>query len=382
MAGWRDKLQPASFRGVPFSVLSESRKVGRRNVLHVFPQRDVGAVEDLGKVVNGPLGFQGYVIGPDFIARRDALIDALEKGGPGVLVHPVYGKIEVNAGECDVATTRDEGGMATFSLNFVVAGADPFPVATPDSGAIIAGAGAALASASAARFAARATVSTPFEAVAAVSAWAGQIAAVRAQVQSLTADMLRNPSQFVGALKSIERNLSALVYTPAALVSQVQALVSQIVDTRIVLQLVDAYAGKFSPGGSYADAYANEAARAFAQAVLVAAAYASADTAYVTYDDADAFRNRFADAAGAEQGVSDADAYGALLDLSNAVWDDIDARAADLVQVVRVDVPVPASSLELAQRLYADAERAAEIAERNGVLHPGWCYGSLSVLSA
>ena len=73
---WRDNLQTASFRGVPFQVESDTRTVGRRNVLHVFPQRNVGAVEDLGRVVNAPLSFTAYVIGLDFLAKRDRLIEA------------------------------------------------------------------------------------------------------------------------------------------------------------------------------------------------------------------------------------------------------------------------------------------------------------------
>ncbi|WP_374707575.1 DNA circularization N-terminal domain-containing protein, partial [uncultured Deefgea sp.] len=37
---WREQLQPASFRGVPFYVYTSSGEVGRRNVVHEYPLRD------------------------------------------------------------------------------------------------------------------------------------------------------------------------------------------------------------------------------------------------------------------------------------------------------------------------------------------------------
>ena len=46
---WRDNLLSASFRGIPFKVLDTTTQVGRRNVLHQFPFKDVPYVEDLGK---------------------------------------------------------------------------------------------------------------------------------------------------------------------------------------------------------------------------------------------------------------------------------------------------------------------------------------------
>ncbi len=47
-SGWRDRLQDASFRGVPFKVEEESAGTGRRVETHE-PERDKPYTEDLGK---------------------------------------------------------------------------------------------------------------------------------------------------------------------------------------------------------------------------------------------------------------------------------------------------------------------------------------------
>ena len=64
---WRDTLQPASFRGVPFEVDDMSAKFGRRNVEHAYPQRDRGFVEDLGRA-GRRFSVVGFVLGDDWRA--------------------------------------------------------------------------------------------------------------------------------------------------------------------------------------------------------------------------------------------------------------------------------------------------------------------------
>ncbi|HHG0355951.1 TPA: DNA circularization N-terminal domain-containing protein, partial [Escherichia coli] len=46
---WKDRLQGASFRGVPFKVEEESAGTGRRVETHEYPNRDKPYTEDLGK---------------------------------------------------------------------------------------------------------------------------------------------------------------------------------------------------------------------------------------------------------------------------------------------------------------------------------------------
>lgn len=119
---WRDNIRPASFRGIPFGVLSAEKSAGRRVTVHEFPQREDVYAEDLGA---SPKSFtlEAFVIGPDYPARRDALEDALNQPGPGLLAHPWYGELWVSQNApYTVSHSAQDGGMAVFSLSFVLAG--------------------------------------------------------------------------------------------------------------------------------------------------------------------------------------------------------------------------------------------------------------------
>ncbi|QLR42790.1 DNA circularization N-terminal domain-containing protein [Enterobacter sp. RHBSTW-00994] len=126
---WKDRLQEASFRGIPFKVEGEGAPVGRRVETHEYPNRDKPYTEDLGKVTFRP-NITAYVVGDDCWEQRDRLIEALNKPGPGALIHPTYGEISVCVdGEIKVSTTAGEGRMVRFDLQFVEAGELSYPTA-------------------------------------------------------------------------------------------------------------------------------------------------------------------------------------------------------------------------------------------------------------
>ena len=93
---WRDRLQPASFRGAQFFVESNSKTPSRRQVIHEFPLREDVELDDMGR---GPDRFQvkGYVIGPDYDIARDALEDALH--------------VPLSGPELALAATADSGAQ-------------------------------------------------------------------------------------------------------------------------------------------------------------------------------------------------------------------------------------------------------------------------------
>lgn len=124
---WKDRLQDASFRGVPFKVEEESAGTGRRVETHEYPNRDKPYTEDLGKVTFRP-SITAYVVGDDCFDQRDRLIEALNKPGPGTLVHPTYGELKVCVdGEVRVSTSKSEGRIVRFDLKFVEAGELSYP---------------------------------------------------------------------------------------------------------------------------------------------------------------------------------------------------------------------------------------------------------------
>ncbi|QWA30500.1 DNA circularization N-terminal domain-containing protein [Pseudomonas sp. RC3H12] len=132
MSTWRDQLHPASFRGVPFHVDSDSMPAGRRTQTHEYPQRDKPLVEDLGRVTR-EIKLAGFVIGEDCYFQRDNLLNALDKPGAGELVHPWYGRLTATATSCSVSHERREGGMVRFDLVFVEDGEKGFPAGVPNT---------------------------------------------------------------------------------------------------------------------------------------------------------------------------------------------------------------------------------------------------------
>lgn len=121
---WRDNLQDASFRGFPFKVSVSETGVGRRNVVHQYPQRDTPYIEDLGQDTD-EFVVTGYVIqnrenGFNYFEERDNLIFALREPGPGTLIHPFLGSQRVSlVGKARIRETFDRGGIATFDMTFV-----------------------------------------------------------------------------------------------------------------------------------------------------------------------------------------------------------------------------------------------------------------------
>jgi prophage DNA circulation protein len=128
---YRDALKPASFKGVVFEVDGASYESGRRGALHEYPNRDIPYYEDLGKKAD-VYSFEAFIIGDDYIKRRDDLIKACTGDGSGTLVHPSLGRIDCFCTAISVSERTSEMRMARFSLSFTVSGKPALPSALPD----------------------------------------------------------------------------------------------------------------------------------------------------------------------------------------------------------------------------------------------------------
>ncbi len=120
------QLFTASFRGVTFHVEGSSVSAGRRTVTHQFPMRDDPFTEDLGR---GARSYQitGFVLGDDYIDQVQRLRAALEESGPGTLVHPELGEMQVVAdGSCTINFDQVLR-RAQVSMAFIEAGRVEFP---------------------------------------------------------------------------------------------------------------------------------------------------------------------------------------------------------------------------------------------------------------
>lgn len=133
---WKQKLRSASFRGVPFHVQDSSGDLaGRRSALHEYPGRDDAYSEDMGRKARN-FSLTAYVIGADYMAQRDKLIEACAKAGSATLVHPTLGSITALCTGCKVSEGKD-GRMATFALTFDEDAGNTQPSAKADTAAAV-----------------------------------------------------------------------------------------------------------------------------------------------------------------------------------------------------------------------------------------------------
>jgi prophage DNA circulation protein len=129
--GWRDLLKPASFRGVPFYVSGTETGIGRRSIVHQYPFRSIPYVEDMGMEAD-EFTINGYVISNrandyNYFNARDALINALQEKGSGTLIHPYLNEKQVSLiGKARLTETFEEGGIARFTMTFVLAGVNRY----------------------------------------------------------------------------------------------------------------------------------------------------------------------------------------------------------------------------------------------------------------
>lgn len=146
-----EQLQKASFRGVPFEVTAASLTAGRRTVVHEYPQRDKPYVEDLGRA-SRKLTIKAFVVGSDYLARAQRLLAAIEKPGPGTLVHPWLGEMRVTLSAVSELTFDTALGVANVTFTATEAGELEFPSATADRTGLVLAAADTLSESAISRF--------------------------------------------------------------------------------------------------------------------------------------------------------------------------------------------------------------------------------------
>lgn len=129
---WKDRLLPASFRGIPFFVESHTHSGGRNFKRHEMPGQDGSFNEDLGKKTDG-YTIEAYVLGDNYFFIRDALITAMKAEDAGLLIHPYLTPISVQPEGFTLKENNKSGRIAFLSLQFGEAGNSGFPLAVIDA---------------------------------------------------------------------------------------------------------------------------------------------------------------------------------------------------------------------------------------------------------
>ena len=124
---------PASFRGVAFAVTQTDFVGGRRQAVHTYPGKDIHWVEDMGRALRR-FRLRGFVLdgsvklGRASIAmQRSRFIEACEKKGPGILVHPTLGSLTVSVYPFSISEGLDASNYSEVSLECVETGVQTFP---------------------------------------------------------------------------------------------------------------------------------------------------------------------------------------------------------------------------------------------------------------
>ncbi len=201
---WKDRLRPASYRGVPFGVLDSTAQFGRRNVVHQYPYRDSVWVEDMGKAarrvnITGFLVENGAYGGGDVIGQRQRLIAACEAPGDGELVHPTLGRMNISNLGLTTEERWDQGRVFVLKFSFIESGKRIYPGVTTSTSDAVKSAADAADKAVAQDFASK--VASAIKQGAAVVSQAASTAAAWARKAQTLANDATNLYNMVGTLK-------------------------------------------------------------------------------------------------------------------------------------------------------------------------------------
>ncbi len=385
---WREDLRPASFRGVPFHVEAHDLTGGRRLALHQFPLRDEPYAEDLGRQGRNQ-NVDAYVVGDDYMAARDKLIAALEKAGPGSLVHPYLGTMQMAVRSYRLRESTRDGGIARFAIAFVEAGAAAFPSAAADT-------------AGQCQLAADTLLETAAEDF---KSWWNVDGLPQPVIAELEAELDRTLDGVTRLVGHIAGPIAAEIRAPANMAAALIGAVAQVAAVAgSPLQAARLYESLFSAGSRSAPVPTNTPTRRrqarsvnalhqlTRRAAVAEASRQSARAEFTARADALAQRTTLTAALDAQSAATDpvsgapiADAvYQAMADLRAAVAEDLRIRGARLPELTRYTPPGTLPALVVAHRLYGDATREGEIVNRNRIRHPGFVGGGqgLEVLNA
>jgi prophage DNA circulation protein len=440
VAGFLGLLQTASFRGVPFKVISSQIKKGRKIASHDYPFRDGGWAEDMGRALR-TYSFTGYLIGDLGAAMQLALDTVVELPGPGLLIHPTVGAQMVAVLSCSTSVRKDAMRVIEVAFEFIeqgdrsltatliatavsvisatsdcltAAGTDLGSSAGPSAAAgsapiaagvsVVAsfGAACALGGADPAGIVSVAAGLAPADSTVTYGRYAAGSASTAlpagTTVATLQADITAQRAAIAAAASAATTAAAgfsattapALVTTVAAVVEAMRATMSDPADQVRVLLHIAGF--PFTAVGSVTGIAGDVATVTSAMSAmcrrmaLVSVARATSVYQPVSYQDAQtlltlvttAFDVEITAAADAGEDAT----YGALRTLRVAVVTDLTTRGATLPQVITAAFALPLPALVVAQILYRDATRSDEIAAEADMPHPAFCPISMQVLAA
>lgn len=399
MSSFISQLRQGSFRGVSFDVPQDEVSFGRRVVTEEFPGRDEPGHEDLGASVR--VFTITAVVGGNrsFLSTAAALEAALTKSGPGTLIHPHYGELDVIVKDARREHSSTRVGDVNFSITFEKYGKPLAPLAASDTLAGLSFASGNLLKALEADFKSRfiissipdfvssdglmritslvSTLSSGLSAGGFASLLSGILPSWASLLPSLSDDVTHLFDNLVSLVKPKRKPaVGAAPAAPAATAVPLMRVLAPIVatPTPATFGFSTSQLPRREQNAQAIDGLFRGAAAA---AICSAARYAQ----YESREQAVAVRGQVFDAVtllrddfGSRQWDASWQATGSVL---AAISRDINVRLGRLPRTVRVKTYAVRSSLALANRLYGDDTaviftRGEDVVRRNGVRHPGF----------
>ncbi|MBI1214556.1 MAG: hypothetical protein GC185_01900 [Alphaproteobacteria bacterium] len=401
MADYLTQLRRASFRGIQFDCPENESGGGRRVVRHDYPGKDQPTFEDLG------LDSQSFTVtaiinGDGFAKLADTFEAALQKSGPGTLIHPLYGQLQVIVtGRWRRSSSAATVGDVTFSIPFERYNGPVYPSAAADTVAGLSAAGDNLAAAVTAEFKAAFDANVPD--FLSTDALGRANSFITGLSSSLSQAGLKNPlsialpvlSDISGGLSdtilALYDSISAAAQPKAvpvvgaatadqltgAQVTQLAGVMSQVSTSSIAdtTTAATATAATRQKNALALDNILRAGALAAATTMAQYAAYDSKEQARALRDDLAANISTLRDQLGASRGWDNS--WLAAGQALAAITRDINDRIGRLPRTQQVKTTTTRTSLDIAQRLYGDDPKvifakADDIVARNGIRHPGF----------
>jgi prophage DNA circulation protein len=417
---WRDRMEPASFKGVPFWVDTQSLTKGRRVPVRKLAGRDGSVQQDLGREPDeGTIA--AFLFGDDYDHLRDDLEEALTDPGAGALVLPTRGEIWARIIDGpDTSESRTEGGYCTVRFRWVNEDreAGGLRARIDTSAALETAASNVRVEAEIDAMADYDPTGLPEKYLNATRDAIGTVTDTLRVVQRNISGALGVVDNVTVAINELDVNVNNVMSSPPLLVTTLIALVDSVIglaDTivdnidrttglagliespydRAASTRTTAAAGQRFVGlGSSATAggesdlsqRAAKNTRAVFKVTRADALARQAETFAVAPFESSTQAIRTLDAMAEEidllgrYGISDG-LFAALADLRAAAASHLLRTASSLPETVQYEPKRTLPALLIAHDLYADARRDSEIVARNHVPHPLFVRGSLEVIA-
>jgi prophage DNA circulation protein len=386
---WRDQLRQASFRGVNFFVDISQFTTGRRVTLHEFPDRDLPFAEDMGRVGRS-FKVEGHILGDDYFETKRLLIEASEKFGPGELIHPYFGTLQVQCSAVSIDEDTREGGIAKISFQFYEAGDNRFPTVIDDKGAAVVEKSEVV----------KETSKSAFDRIFSVSKLPGfavdsarkKVAEFADRFAEATKDVRTNADEIANLAFNI-RNLRAetdtLLQSPSVLSQRLRDSLSLLEDAVGVSRgKFQAYSAFFNFGETDEPILVSTPTRLkeienrdvfnqfIRQTVIASSAAVTTEIEYESINEATNARAQVRDLIENELFITkDDDVFQSLKDLNAQVTRLLPDVDSDLPNVQTIVPENTTSSLILAYDLFENPNVEPDLVLRNNIPHPGFIVG-------